>query len=578
MKTKKLLIIAIVALLLIATIISINILSFYDLERVVIEQLKDNQLTETEYAANQIEDHILQVRDELITLSKFPEINSLDINKCSGDMTIVHENIEGKISNLLRADKDGTIIECSSPDFSSYVGLNIKNKKYFQVPKKTNEPYIDTSLRQGSIQEVIVSAPLFETTEYTPYPNFFGEFKGILMSIIQVTNLYNLYVHPIVDPSTSMYLLINSKTGETMLKSNKLPDYNSIEEEFANNDQKLNVISDFNGFGKSIITSSKIRVGTEEWELIIMTPLANVGSQISNVQIRHLITLVFVIVILGGGIYLYIQLYQSKEEIESKLKKTNITLEKMGINIEVEEQKYNQADISLEPGKIYLVKEDKENHAHELFISTLNRGFAGLGIVRDDPSSFKKKYNLQKTSFIWMSEADSKEFASETNIDNLYKLIVEFIDKSKKSVILIDRFDYLISQNKSKNIMKTVHSLRDMALSNECVIILSLNPDIVSDSELKSIQAESIDLYGKHLKENIDLQEMELEMLKFINERNINNKLVSYKDITNKFDITKPTTRSKIKNLQSLGLLNVEQKGRYKTLKITSSGRKILNF
>ena len=47
-------------------------------------------------------------------------------------------------------------------------------------------------------------------------------------------------------------------------------------------------------------------------------------------------------------------------------------LEKLGINIEVEQDKFNQADIALESKKIYLIKEDQENHAYELFINTLN--------------------------------------------------------------------------------------------------------------------------------------------------------------------------------------------------------------
>ena len=69
---------------------------------------------------------------------------------------------------------------------------------------------------------------------------------------------------------------------------------------------------------------------------------------------------------------------------------------------------------------------------------------------------------------------------------------------------------------------------------------------------------------------------MEMDILKFINEKNIVNKLASYKDITLKFNITKPTTRTKINNLHNLGLVKIEQKGRFKSLKITSSGRRII--
>src|SRR3990167_2249847 len=113
-------------------------------------------------------------------------------------------------------------------------------------------------------------------------------------------------------------------------------------------------------------------------------------------------------------VYLLISLYKSKEEVQLKLEKANVTLEKLGINIEVEKEIFNQSDINLESRKAYLIKEDDENNAHELFIGTLNRGFAGLGIVREDPREIKKRYNLQKTSFIWLTNNKLSGIPSET--------------------------------------------------------------------------------------------------------------------------------------------------------------------
>ncbi|MBC8500195.1 MAG: cache domain-containing protein, partial [DPANN group archaeon] len=331
MKSNRLLMMLLVSLIIIGVVILINVISFSNIEEIVINQLKENQLTETGFAAKQIEDHILQVRDELVTLSKFPDIETLDINKCSGDMTIVHESIEGKISNILRVDKDGTVIECSSPIYSNYVGINIKNKEYFKAPKETNEPFIDNSIRQGFNRQIIVSAPLFETTEYTPYPNFLGQFKGVLLSIVEVNTLYDLYIHPIADPEKAFFLLINLKTEETTLKSNNIDEYSAIKNDVLS-EKNLNIITDFNGFGETIITSSDIILGSETWRLIVLTPLKNVGKEISSVQNRHLFILGFVILVIIGGFIFLITVYQSREEVQSKLDKAQVTLEKLGIN------------------------------------------------------------------------------------------------------------------------------------------------------------------------------------------------------------------------------------------------------
>lgn len=576
-KGNKRLIFLLVSLIIIGVVMLTNFLSFSSVETTVINQFKEKQQIETEYAASQIENHIYQVRDELTALSRFPIMETVDINECSGDMKIVHEAIEGKISSLLRVDQTGQVIECSSPAFSNYVGLNIKNKDYFTVPKETNEPFIAGVVWQGTNPQVIVSAPLFETTEYTPYPNFVGEFKGVLLSIIELNHLYNLHISPVVDEEKSFFLLVNLDTEDTIIGSSNIDDYSSIKDPISiniNNNQ--DIIDDFKGYGKTIITSSNVALGSKTWKLIILTPLKYMGKDIQSVQKRHIFSLVFIAAVIIGVFFFVIQIYRSKEEIQERLEKANVTLEKFGIDIGVEKDKYTQADISLGTKKVYLIKEDDENNAHELFISTLNRGFAGLGIVRDDPRELKKKYNLEKTSFIWLTKTKIEKIPCETDINNLFGLISEFVNKSEKSVVLLDRLDYILTENEFEDVIKKIHALKDLVSNHECIVILSLNPELIEESRLKAIEAETIDLYGKHLRKKVELSDMEMDILKYVNEKNVINRLASYKDITDNFKITKPTTRSKINKLQTLGLLQVEQKGRFKSLRITSAGRRII--
>jgi len=575
-KSNKLLYIMLFLLVVIGFIIFSNFLSISNTEKSLFDQLKKEQLTETEFAATQIEVHILQVKDELVTLSKFPIMETLDINTCTGDMRIVHEKIEGKINSLLRVDKEGNVIECSSPQFQDYVGLNIKNKDYFKIPKETNEPFIAGSVRQGERQQVIVTVPLFKTTEYTPYPNFMGEFEGLLMSIIELDQLFYSYIHSFVKQEKNFFLLINLDTQETLLKSENIEDYDVIKAQIPELKDGSIEINSLMDFGDTIITSSDIILGSETWRLIIATPLKNIGSEIKSVQKKHLFSLGFVIVAIISIFFFLIHLYRAKEEVQSKLDTTNVTLKNLGINIQFEKNKFNQADISLDAGKLYLIKQDDENHAYELFINALNKGFAGFGIVRDDPKKIKKKYDLQKTSFIWLTNNKIEGIPCETNIDNLYSLISEFVKKGQKSVILLDRLDYILTENKFENVIKKIHALKDLASAHECIIILSVNPILLEEQHLKAIEAETVDLYGKHLRNKVELSDKEMDILKYINDRNLSNKLASYGNITDNFKITKPTTRVKIDKLQRLGLLTIEQKGRFKSLKITSAGRRII--
>jgi len=576
LKDNKLILMVLISLVIVGFIISTNIISFVKIENLIINQLKDNQMTKTESAAIQIETHVLQVKDELVTLSKFPAMENININDCTGDMKIIHQDIEGKINSLLRVDKYGKIIECSAERYEDYLGLNIRDKDYFTVPKETNAPFIAGTIQQGEHQQIIISTPLYETSAYTPYPNYQNKFDGVLLSIIEVNYLNNLYLHPVLDEGQNYFILINSDTGNILHQSEGVGNLSKISPYLQETKERLNTITEFNGFGETIITSSEIILGKERWRLFILTPLKNVGQEIESVQKRHLFSLIFVVLVVIAVLFFIFLLYKSKEQVQSKLDKAKVTLDKLGINIEVEEGKYDQSDIKLDSKQIYLIKEDEENQAYELFIGSLNRGFAGLGIVRENPQDVKKKYNLEKTSFIWLNKNKVESQPCETNIDNLVKLIKEFISKSEKSVILIDRLDYIISENEFSEVIKKIHEIKDLISSNNAIVILSINPEVIGEVQIKAIEAETIDLYGKHLRKKVELTNLELEILKLINEGNISNRLISYKEITSKFKITKPTTRVKINKLQSLGLVQIEPRGRFKSLKITSVGRKIL--
>src|SRR3989344_1358570 len=573
-KENKILIALLIALVVIGSIVMNNFLSFLHIRDLIIDQIKENQDIKTKHAADSIENHIKLVQEELVTLSQFPLMETLDINSCSGNMSIVHESLEGKIDSLLRVDKQGNIVECSDPRFNDYLGLNIKNKEYFTIPKETNQPYISGITRQGESLQIIVSTPTFETVEYTPYPNFKGEFRGVLMSIIELSGLYSLYIHPMIDLEKNSFLLIDAITNETIMKSSDIGMYTEIKSELPSEFSTGEVTSNLKGFGKSIITSADLFFGDERWELIVITPLKKVRGEIAAVQKRHILSSSLIVVIIISILMLVVSLYKSKEGVVQQLDQTKVTLEKLGIKIDLESEKFTAADINLEPRKVYLIKEDEENHAHELFISSLNRGFAGLGIVRQNPQELKSKYNLHKTSFIWLTKSEVEGIPSETNINNLYALLSEFVGKSKKSAVLIDRFDYIIAENDFESVLKRLHEIKDLTSSHECIVIISLNPELISEAKLKAIEAETIDLYGKDLRKRIDLTELEAGILKFVNSKNIMNQMASYKDITHNFKITKPTTRSKVSKLQLLGLLDVEQKGRFKSIKVTSAGRK----
>ena len=188
----------------------------------------------------------------------------------------------------------------------------------------------------------------------------------------------------------------------------------------------------------------------------------------------------------------------------------------------------------------------------------------------------RKKYNLHKTPFIWLTENKVEGIACEINIETVVLVVLEFLKKNHKSVVFMEGIDYLILQHGFDEVIKRMHILKDCVSLHESIMIISVNPESLDVLKLKRLESLFVDVYGKDLKQKVELTELEINILRLINEKNNMNTLISFKDINQAFDITKPTTRVKIGKLLSLGLIQVETNGRFKSLRITSRGRKIV--
>ncbi len=555
------------ALLLMGAVVLVNFLSFSKVGGVMESQLLDRQQIAADYAASRIEEHIHQVSMEVTTLSSFPALKNLDLSQCSGDVKIIHPSLEGKTKVLLRVDALGNIVECSSPNYKGYVGLNVRNKDYFKVPAETGASYVSGLARDGSDYNVFVSAPIFEGGSGGTYPNN-GEFGGILLSIVGLQDLYDLYIHPIGPMGRDLFVLASVDAGDTVMKSQGAPDLGGL--------GKVHEIRDYAGTGRTIAVSSDLSLGSEKFRLFILTPLANADKEIRDVRAGYLFSLFLAVSAILGALLLAASAYLSRERIRTQLARTTETLESLGITVETERSGYSPTDIVLEPHKVYLLKEDGETSPHDLFIGMLSHGFAGLGIVRDDPRELRKKYSLKKTSFIWLSEAGGgRGVPAETKIETLLGLAREFVERSEKSVILIDRLDYLIFENGFERVLKAVYALRDLVARRKCVVIISANPAVIPKEQMEAFSAETIDLFGGRA--GAGLSKDEAELLSFVNEGNVASRLVSYTDVTEQLGITKPTARAKIRRLQDAGFLSVEKVGRVKAVRITSLGRKIIS-
>ena len=77
--------------------------------------------------------------------------------------------------------------------------------------------------------------------------------------------------------------------------------------------------------------------------------------------------------------------------------------------------------------------------------------------------------------------------------------------------------------------------------------------------------------------EKVSLGEPLYSVLLYVHTENKRRKTPSFKSITKKFQITKTTARKRIYELESKGLLKIQNQGRYKFLEVTDKGKTVVS-
>jgi len=219
----------------------------------------------------------------------------------------------------------------------------------------------------------------------------------------------------------------------------------------------------------------------------------------------------------------------------------------------------------------YIIKESMPDRAYKVFSETLSSGYKGLCITRTDPGELKKKYDLN-TPFIWLTRQKNKDFLTSVNTEVLKMKIKDFIRSNKKSIILLDRLDYLINMNGFHNVLKFIYSVNDEVVVNDSILMLNVNPLTLNQQELTLLEQELRDLPKPRGDAGSELGDDLQEILIYVN----SNEKVSFKNVSKNFSITKTTTRKRINKLADFGLLTVKKNGRNKVVRITESGRNFL--
>ena len=230
----------------------------------------------------------------------------------------------------------------------------------------------------------------------------------------------------------------------------------------------------------------------------------------------------------------------------------------------------------LKKGYSYMIQEETPSHSTEVFREYVTHRHHGLMFTRAQPSRVRQNYGLSTTPILWMTNAKTDEKSVKpTDLDRLLYIVKDFMRFDTDSIILLQRLDYLITENGFNSVLKLIHNLNDVIMSGKCILLVSLDPSTLGRENLALLLQELEDLTHA---EEVSLGEPLYSVLLFVYSENQRRKTPSFKSITQKFSITKTTARKRIYELEGKGLLKILKQGRHKFLEVTEKGRTLLRI
>ncbi|MCK5024394.1 MAG: PAS domain S-box protein [Thermoplasmata archaeon] len=220
----------------------------------------------------------------------------------------------------------------------------------------------------------------------------------------------------------------------------------------------------------------------------------------------------------------------------------------------------------LDTGNIYLSKESRASQSIEAFKELLMVGNSGIMISRTARKDFQAKIEYS------FNHIKISETGKENHVQPSYKAIHEILSSIPRGhVVHIDCIEYLVSRIGPKRTLNLIHYLKDLAFTSNLIVLLSVDHTAMSEKEMRLIEKESMDILPSESLARLPLKL--LDMLIYIDDMNKECILPSYSEIGEYFQLSKPTARSRIRQLNELGTVKEIQRGRMKILKLTEKGK-----
>jgi PAS domain S-box-containing protein len=227
-------------------------------------------------------------------------------------------------------------------------------------------------------------------------------------------------------------------------------------------------------------------------------------------------------------------------------------------------------------GNSYLVTSKNNSSVRDLYIDLITSGYEGVFISRSSVEMTGNMSSHLNSQLFLLGHEKIKGFETIANPDELAAMIKEISLRNKKSIIVVDGAHYFITKYSFEKFIDALYQINDLVLKSQLIVVLRIDPSIVDKSQMAIFENEFQLLPSQKL-EGLILDDVIYDMLKYVNEQNQSNSMVSFKKIITKSNVAYSTAAKRLDILEEKGLVFIKKQGKFRTVYVTEKGKALLH-
>ena len=153
--------------------------------------------------------------------------------------------------------------------------------------------------------------------------------------------------------------------------------------------------------------------------------------------------------------------------------------------------KVQEAGRDIQPGRSYLIEEDRPEHAFSLLSAAMHGDGRGLLITRTNPKRVREKHGFEGGRVLWLTERESHSVETiPPSLERIIYEIEEFMKGGGRGAVMIDGVEYLASSTSFDAVLKFVRHLVDHMSESPFVLLLAASTKTMKEQEIKNLERE----------------------------------------------------------------------------------------